>query len=80
MDLRNYPFDVQYLELPIKLRSSDGNTWHSSSDKLGKNVYPEFSDPVTWRQKGHILARMQTGLGSGTLKKVLAVASLVDRL
>ena len=66
MDLRKYPFDVQYLQLVLKLRSiSDGHTWTSAAGvDLGKHVYPQFDDPVSWRyDKGHEIAKNADWLG-----------------
>ena len=72
MDLRNYPFDIQYLEIIMKLRSiSNGNKWildlpegPKGKRPMDKSVFPQFRNPVTWRyETGHQIAENADWLG-----------------
>ena len=65
MDLRLYPFDVQYCEIVIKARSiSDGQSW-TNGEKRG---YVQFYDPTRWRwEHGLKLAKDADWLGEWDL-------------
>jgi len=67
-NVRDFPLDVQYLQILIKSRTiSDGTKWTNGE----KSCPVTFQNPYTWRgKKGHMIARNADELPDMTLVKI----------